>query len=96
MEIGTTYSGFAFATRKDILKSIDEHTGKIAADTDTWNFGSSMKKMIYTSVLFRPDQTFHSFGFEAEKFYYNNPKDVDLKQWFFFKRFKPLLNEQVK
>ncbi|CAC5383011.1 unnamed protein product [Mytilus coruscus] len=51
--------------------------------------------MRYTSVLFRPNKTFHSFGFEAEEFYYSNPEDVDLKDWYFFKRFKPMLNEQV-
>ncbi|XP_033724910.1 heat shock 70 kDa protein 12B-like [Pecten maximus] len=56
----------------------------------TWNAGSggvvSLKSS--TCVLFKPDETFHSFGYEAEDHYNDLAMDDDHKGWFFFRRFK--------
>jgi hypothetical protein len=41
-----------------------------------------------TTVLFRPNKAFHSFGYEAEKFYSENSDNLDFKEWYYFKHFK--------
>lgn len=93
--MGTTYSGYAYSFKTNIKLNIEENPEYVGRYTGSWKFGSHMKKMTYTSVLFHPDKTFHSYGFEAEEFYYNNPQNVDFRKWFFFKRFKLVLNNKV-
>ena len=44
-----------------------------------------------TCVLFKPDKTFHSFGYEAEEHYGELAADAEMgehKQWYYFRRFK--------
>ena len=43
-----------------------------------------------TCVLFKPDKTFHSFGYEAEDHYGElaSEETGEHKKWYYFRRFK--------
>ncbi|XP_052078828.1 heat shock 70 kDa protein 12A-like isoform X2 [Mytilus californianus] len=47
-----------------------------------------------TCVLFRPNQKFQSFGYEARDYYKNNPNKEDLTKWFYFEHFKMMLYKE--
>ena len=49
-----------------------------------------------TTVLLNPEQTFDSFGYEAENNYIDLVNEEMEEGWYYFKRFKMLLhNKQV-
>ncbi|KAL4230295.1 Heat shock 70 kDa protein 12A [Mactra antiquata] len=89
IDFGTTYSGYALSFRSDFIKD----PMKIVANQ--WHPGASRHTSLKTSscILFRPDQTFDSFGFEAEDKYAELAIDEQHLDWFYFKRFKMLLYE---
>ncbi|XP_033725847.1 heat shock 70 kDa protein 12B-like [Pecten maximus] len=84
IDFGTTYTGYAYSSRHEF------NTDPLKINLMTWNAGSaglvSLKSS--TCVLFKPDETFHSFGYEAEDQYNELAMDDDHKDWFFFRRFK--------
>ncbi|KAJ8302132.1 hypothetical protein KUTeg_021119 [Tegillarca granosa] len=65
IDIGTTFSGFAFSFRHQY----EDDPTQICANT--WAAGSAALISLKTSTcaLFKPDGTFHSFGYEAEDTY---------------------------
>ena len=85
IDFGTTFSGYAFSFKNqpsEVQKNMK------------WTAGSS--KMISlktpTCVLLKPDDTFHSFGFEAENKYSALAEDGEHHGWKLFKHFKMLLH----
>ena len=85
IDFGTTYSGYACMTRADF----NEHMGDNSKiHCPTWPRDGGLNYKAPTSVLFRPNKSFHSFGFEAEKFYHDNAETIDFKEWYYFKHFK--------
>jgi hypothetical protein len=44
-----------------------------------------------TCVLFTPDKTFHSFGYDAINYYHNNTERKQLQDWYYFEHFKMML-----
>ncbi|XP_033731586.1 heat shock 70 kDa protein 12B-like, partial [Pecten maximus] len=44
-----------------------------------------------TTILFDKDQKFHSFGYEAEKHYFQLTVDDNHTDWYYFRRFKMIL-----
>ena len=50
-----------------------------------------------TCVLFKPDQTFHSFGYEAEDHYGElaSEETGEHKKWYYFRRFKMQLFDKT-
>lgn len=89
IDFGTTYSGYAFSFRSDFLENpLKIHTNKWHSSSS----GSSLVSMKAPScVLFSPEKTFHSFGYEAEDHYMELSREEHHKHWYFFKRFKMLL-----
>ncbi|CAG2193276.1 unnamed protein product [Mytilus edulis] len=85
IDFGTTYSGYAFLT-KDDFEAFQGDNSRIHCPT--WQRDGGLSHKAPTSVLFRPNKTFHSFGFEAEKYYHENSDNNDFKEWYFFKHFK--------
>lgn len=41
-----------------------------------------------TCVLFKPDESFHSFGYEAQSNYREQSDKEYINQWFYFENFK--------
>ena len=93
IDIGTTYSGFAFSFKHDYKKDPTQ------VSTKTWNSssGNLLSLKTPTVILFTPDGEFNSFGYEAEN------KITDLEQeepeearkWMLFQRFKMKLYNSV-
>lgn len=92
LDFGTTYSGYAFSFKGDYVND----PSKINANT-TWTTGSKslFSQKTPTCLLLRPDKTFHSFGFDAEE-HYSSLVDMDEHHsWYYFRRFKMLLHNNM-
>ncbi|CAG2209094.1 unnamed protein product [Mytilus edulis] len=85
IDFGTTYSGYACLTKDDFENDKGDNS-KIHCPH--WEREAGLSYKAPTSVLFRPNKTFHSFGFEAEKYYHENSDNIDFKEWYFYKHFK--------
>ncbi|OWF51207.1 heat shock 70 kDa protein 12B-like [Mizuhopecten yessoensis] len=92
IDFGTTYSGYAFSFRHDFIKD----PSKINSN-QTWIAGHknlfSLKAP--TCVLLKPDRTFDSFGYEAEDKYTELFQEDSHEDWYFFKRFKMTLHNNM-
>ncbi|XP_064601156.1 heat shock 70 kDa protein 12A-like [Liolophura sinensis] len=89
IDIGTTYSGYAFSFQHEFLADkLKITTNKVWSDGDN-HLQTSYKTP--TSVLIDPDGHFHSFGYEAETKYPQLPKNKEEKDWLLFRRFKMIL-----
>ncbi|VDI83441.1 Hypothetical predicted protein [Mytilus galloprovincialis] len=82
IDFGTTYSGYACLTKEKF------ETCKGEIHCPTWEREGGLSHQAPTSVLFRPNKTFHSFGYDAEKYYHENSDNIDFKEWYFYKHFK--------
>ena len=84
IDFGTTFSGYAFAFTRD-PSSIHMMRRWEGGDPGVTN------QKTPTSLLLRPDGTFHSFGFGARDFYHDlEPEDA--KKWMYFEKFKMSLH----
>ncbi|CAG2254325.1 unnamed protein product [Mytilus edulis] len=85
IDFGTRYSRHAcgFITKDEL--------GRNATDISQlhWLTDTHENVLLYKapmSILFHPDQTFHSFGYEANSYYRNNSGKIDFKDWYFFEQ----------
>ena len=85
IDFGTTFSGLAFSCSVEQTRN----TNKI--HLQQWPHQGPLSAKAPTSVLFNPDKTLHSFGYEAEEFFHDESSDSDLTQFYFFKNFKMYL-----
>ena len=85
IDIGTTYSGYAFSSRDDFKKD----PLKIVAN-QAWNGGSlrHLSLKTPTCLLLDDNEEFVSFGYEAENKYSDFIIDGKRNEYFFFQRFK--------
>lgn len=93
IDLGTTYSGFAFSKKNSWT---DVQCSK-------WCNGSIMSNKTPTVLLLNPDQSFLAFGYEAENLISEQIDDLDLdegrktlkykKEYYYFHRFKMLVFE---
>lgn len=92
LDFGTTYSGYAFSFKGDYIND----PSKINANT-MWTTGSKklFSQKTPTCLLLRPDKTFHSFGFEAEEHYSSLVEMNEHHSWYYFRRFKMLLHNNM-
>ncbi|WAR31337.1 HS12B-like protein [Mya arenaria] len=86
LDLGTTYSGYAFSASSDPLTIV----------SNVWNSGSGqlMSSKSPTCVLLHNDM-FHSFGYDAENKYVQVIDDEDRNDWRLFRRFKMVLHKQA-
>lgn len=85
IDIGTTFSGYAFALSKDLQEDrLAVHVNK------EWISGNSklITLKVPSSVLLTPEKRFHSFGYEAEWKYGQLAADKNHLGWYYFRKFK--------
>ncbi|XP_069131206.1 heat shock 70 kDa protein 12B-like [Argopecten irradians] len=89
IDFGTTYSGYAFSSLNDYKRD------PLKVSANSWTAGSAglMSLKASTCVLFKPNGTFHSFGYEAEDKYSDLALDEEQDGWRYFRRFKMKLYE---
>ena len=85
IDIGTTYSGYAYSMRSDPMKIYCPH----------WTSGTSTlaSHKIPTTVLLDKNKKIVAFGYEAEKLYSEFVQEKEADDHFFFRRFKMVLHE---
>ncbi|XP_061183705.1 heat shock 70 kDa protein 12A-like [Saccostrea echinata] len=87
IDFGTTYSGYAYSFKDTWAKVV----------TNKWPSGNLMSHKAPTALLLNPDQTFNSFGYEAEKNYSDLAEDGDeCEDYYFFHRFKMILKTELE
>ena len=87
IDFGTTYSGYAYCRHSDFTENQVNPT----ILGYNWNSGEFLNYKAPTCVLFDPDKTFHSFGYEAINYYHNNTERKKLQNWYYFEHFKMML-----
>ncbi|CAG2244507.1 unnamed protein product [Mytilus edulis] len=94
IDFGTTYSGFAYCTRHDYEDYLNNKRDQPKIQCPTWKAGGWMNYKAPTCVLFKPNRSFHSFGYDAQSFYQENSDKVDFSQWYYFEHFKMMLYKE--
>lgn len=84
IDFGTTYSGYAFSSKSEWTK----------VQTNVWPSSNQMSSKTPTALLLNKDETFNSFGYEAEKNFADMAEEGDdsYKDVYYFHRFKMLLH----
>ncbi|OWF52450.1 heat shock 70 kDa protein 12A-like [Mizuhopecten yessoensis] len=90
IDFGTTFSGYAFSTQYEYKRS----PLKVSNMNWTAASGNLLSLKTSTCILFKPDGSFHSFGFDAEDKYADLLDQQKHQSWYFFRRFKMSLYEQ--
>lgn len=89
-DIGTSYSGYAYSDRKEIVTNtinLNEWIGNSTLDP---------RAKAPTTVLLNGDQTFDSFGYEAEERYAQRVEEKTHNECYRFRNFKmKLYHEKV-
>lgn len=91
IDIGTTFSGYAFATRDEIKN------GVLKACIPQWrpSKGMCVSNKTQTCVLLDKDEKFVDFGFDAENAYNELSENGEEEEYFYFRRFKTIIYDQV-
>ncbi|KAL5011449.1 hypothetical protein ScPMuIL_010000 [Solemya velum] len=91
IDFGTSFSGYAFQFRHEHESDCTKANIKI------WRskIGLLASMKAPTSILLKPDQTFHSFGYDAENKYSELAGNREHWNWYFFKQFKMKLYDQI-
>ena len=84
IDFGTTFSGYAFSFTRD---------GDSIHMMRRWEGGDPgvSNQKTPTTLLLKPDGSFHSFGFGARDFYHDLEHD-EAKKWMYFEKFKMTLH----
>ncbi|VDI40444.1 Hypothetical predicted protein [Mytilus galloprovincialis] len=89
IDIGTTYSGYAYSGRRDVEKDPSNIL------CPQWQADEGLYHKTATAVLFDEQGQFSKFGFEAETCYNETMEDQDdILENYFFNDFKMLLYEK--
>ncbi|XP_052722156.1 heat shock 70 kDa protein 12A-like isoform X2 [Crassostrea angulata] len=87
IDFGTVYSGYAYSFKSEWPNVM----------TNKWSGGDLLTYKTPSALLLNPDQSFNSFGFDAEKRYASLTDDgKDCKKYFFFRRFKMILKSSLE
>ncbi|XP_052791584.1 heat shock 70 kDa protein 12B-like [Mya arenaria] len=84
IEIGTTFSGYAFAFKHDV----ETDPPKINVIPAWIAGGQRISLETPTVLLLDPEQNFEAFGFDAENKYAELAADDEHEGYFYFRRFK--------
>lgn len=90
MDLGTTYSGYAFATRDDFKKD------PLTIDVPHWCDVGFISSKTPTTVLIDKNEKFVAFGFEAQTKYAELLENGEGKDYFYFQHFKMMLYDHAK
>nr|XP_011431529.2 heat shock 70 kDa protein 12B [Crassostrea gigas] len=87
IDFGTVYSGYAYSFKAEWPTVM----------TNKWSGGDLLSYKTPSALLLNPDQSFNSFGFDAEKKYSSLTEDgKDCRKYFFFQRFKMILKSSLE
>lgn len=91
IDIGTTFSGYAFAMIDDIKK------GVLKPYTPNWGGSGGMRvsNKTQTCVLLDKDEKLVYFGFDAENAYNELSENGEEEDYFYFRRFTTIIYDQV-
>ncbi|XP_061188700.1 heat shock 70 kDa protein 12A-like [Saccostrea echinata] len=94
IDFGTTYSGYAFQFRHDYES---DRIGSIFANTSWVAEGGNglMSWKTPTTLLLNPDDSFNSFGYEAEEVYQELIENEEHHDFHYFRRFKMMLHNKM-
>lgn len=94
IDFGTTYSGYAFQFRHDYeedkIRSIFANTSWVAGDGN-----GLMSWKTPTTLLLNSDDSFNSFGYEAEEIYHELIENEEHHGYHYFRRFKMMLYDKT-
>ena len=85
IDFGTTFSGYAFSFTRDKESAIHMMRRWEGGDPGVSN------QKTPTTLLLKPDGSFHSFGFGARDFYHDLEHE-EAKKWMYFEKFKMTLH----
>lgn len=89
IDIGTTYSGYAYSYKADWTKVF----------INRWEGGQLVTHKAPTALLLNPDKSFNSFGYKAERTFANIAEEGDdedrSKEYYFFHRYKMTLRTSL-
>ena len=91
IDLGTTYSGYAFSFRVEFEKD----PGRITFHRWILPDGNLHSLQTRTSILLNPQQEFECFGYDAEDRYTELANEDLHQEWYFFRRFKMMLHGQL-
>lgn len=91
IDFGTTYSGYAFSFKHEY----DNDPTKVTSNN--WTAGSRglISFKTPTTVLLDQKKKFHSFGYAAEDKYSELAEDDQHHGWYYFRRFKMMLFQNI-
>ncbi|XP_060077646.1 heat shock 70 kDa protein 12A-like [Ylistrum balloti] len=94
IDFGTTYSGYAFASKADLDKKLEEGED-VPIQANIWNAGarSLLSSKAPTALLLKPDKSFQSFGYDAENDYSQLVEEEEHEDYYYFHRFKMILHD---
>ncbi|XP_062582369.1 heat shock 70 kDa protein 12A-like [Saccostrea cucullata] len=86
IDFGTAFSGYAYSSRAEWTKVY----------ANKWAGGEQISYKAPSALLLNPDESFHSFGFDAVKNYASFVADEDCQDYLFFHRFKMILKTSLE
>ncbi|XP_062609276.1 heat shock 70 kDa protein 12B-like [Saccostrea cucullata] len=86
IDFGTTFSGYAYSSKAEWTKVF----------TNKWTGGLLISYKAPSALLLNPDESFHSFGFDAVNNYASLIADEDCQDYLFFHRFKMILKTSLE
>lgn len=92
IDFGTTFSGYAFAARGELQDDLS----KIYVPHWRSSDGSLISHKTPTTVLLDKDEKLVEFGFDAETTYAELSENEEHEDFFYFRRFKMMLYDQVR
>lgn len=90
IDFGTTYSGYAYSTKDDYEKD------KLKISPMEWKSPIMISLKTPTTVLLGPNKEFVAFGYDAESRYTKLAENDDHKDYFYFRRFKMVLYNEIR
>ncbi|XP_063414564.1 heat shock 70 kDa protein 12A-like [Mytilus trossulus] len=94
IDFGTAFSGYAYCSKHDYDEYLQGNEEQPRIKCQTWSSEGGLTPKAPTCVLFRPNQMFHSFGYEAQTYYRDHLNKGDLSTWFYFENFKMMLYKE--
>ena len=89
IDIGTTYSGYAFASKQDYTCDPRKY------NTSAWQGSKLLSLKTSTTVLLDENKELVAFGYEAENQFSDLVSENEHKTYFYFHQFKMLLHNKV-
>lgn len=87
IDIGSEYSGYAFAARRDIMHDPPQ------IGTHLWKGSNLLLHKCPTAILFDINEEINAFGFEAENQYSEILTDEEQDGYYYFKSFRNAIHQ---